>query len=90
MLLKAYSIRDQKGEIFNTPFFKNTHGEAERDFNRAVNDPKTQLNEYPEDFDLWYLGDYDNNKGVLIPLETPQHICKAVSQLPQGIAEKPE
>ena len=31
-MLKAYSIFDDKGEIFNVPFFKTTDGLALRDF----------------------------------------------------------
>ena len=79
MLLKAYSIRDQKSEVFNKPFFSNSHGEAERNFRTAANDDQTTIHRYPEDFDLYYLGDYDDNKGIMKPLDTPQHIAKAVS-----------
>lgn len=78
MILKVYSIRDQKGEIFNTPFFKKTHGEAERDFRSLVGDEKSFVNKYPEDFDLYYLGQYDDNTGKFDPIDTPQHIVKAV------------
>lgn len=81
MELKVYSIRDSKTEIFNTPFFKKTHGEAERDFRTAVNDEKTSLNKYPEDYDLYYLGTYDDNDGKLQALDTPQHVIKAVQCL---------
>lgn len=79
MILKMYSIRDAKAEIFITPFFKKTHGEAERDFQTAVNDSKTTLHKYPEDFDLYYLGEYDDQKGLTQPLDTPQHVAKAIS-----------
>lgn len=75
---KVYSIRDAKGEIFNFPFYKKTHGEAERDFTTLVNDPKSTVFNFPEDFDLYYLGSYDDVSGKLITLDTPQHIVKAV------------
>ncbi len=78
MILKTYSIRDAKAEVYNTPFFKKTHGEAERDFETAVRDSKTTLNKYPEDFDLYYIGEYDDNKGHLKALDTPQHVAKAI------------
>lgn len=73
-----YSIRDQKAECFNTPFFKTTHGEAERDFRVAVNDENTSLNQFPDDFDLYFVGTYDTNTGRLTSLDTPQHVIKAV------------
>lgn len=81
MQLRVYSIRDQKSEVFNTPFYKKSHGEAERDFKTLVNDEKSTVNKYPEDFDLYYLGDYNDNDGKFMPLDTPQHIVKAVQCL---------
>lgn len=79
MQLLAFSIRDSKAEVFYTPFFSKTHGEAERNFRQAVNDEKTTLNKYPEDFDLYYLGKYDDNTGKLESLDTPSHVIKAVN-----------
>lgn len=78
MELKVYSIRDAKAEIFNPPFYKKTHGEAERDFSALVRDEKSMVCKYPEDYDLYYLGTYDDNTGKLDSLDTPQHITKAV------------
>lgn len=81
MTLKIFSIRDQKGDVFNTPFFKKTIGEAERDFRTLVNDGKSMVNQYPDDFDLYWVGEYDDSTGTLKPLDTPQHVIKAVSAL---------
>lgn len=75
---KIYAIRDSKGEVYNTPFYKKTHGEAERDFKTLANDPKSMVFNYPEDFDLYYLGTLDDVSGKLNPIDTPQHIVKAV------------
>lgn len=79
MLLKAYSIRDSKAEVFNLPFFKHTHGEAERDFHQLVNDSQSMPGKYPDDYDLYFLGVYDDKTGKLDFLDTPQHIQKAVA-----------
>ena len=81
MRLKAFSIRDAKAEVFNTPFFQKTHGEAERSFRTGINDQTTSLNKYPEDFDLYYIGEYDDQSGCFIVLDTPQHMVKGVSVL---------
>lgn len=78
MELKVYSIRDQKGEKFNTPFFQNTHGEAERSFRHVANDPQSFVNKYPEDYDLYYIGSYDDQTGLMKPLDTPTHMIKAI------------
>lgn len=79
MILKMYTIRDAKIGAFRAPFFQNTHGEAERSFMTAVNDPQSQLHAYPEDFDLYYLGDYDDQSGTFQGLDTPQHVAKAIT-----------
>ena len=79
MEMKAYSIRDAKAEVFNTPFFNKTHGEAERNFQQLVKDEKSLVSKYPEDYDLYHLGNYDDRTGVFYPLDTPQHITKAIA-----------
>nr|AVQ10164.1 nonstructural protein [Gokushovirinae environmental samples] len=79
MRLKIFTIRDSKGETYNTPFFQKTHGEAERNFRELVKDEKSMVAKYPDDFDLYYLGEYDDTNGNIISLETPQHMVKAVN-----------
>jgi len=78
MEMKAYSIRDAKAEIFNPPFYKKTHGEAERDFTTLCRDEKSQVSKYPEDYDLYWVGSFDDASGKFEALDTPQHIIKAV------------
>lgn len=77
--LKAFTVRDQKAGTYNPPFFKKTHGEAIRDFHTVCNDPQSLINKFPEDFDLYQVGEYDQSLGILIPFDTPQHIEKAIS-----------
>lgn len=78
MVLRMYSVRDSKGEIFNVPFFKKTHGEAERDFHMLANDEKGLVSKFPDDYDLYFIGSYDDQSGKVEALDTPQHILKAV------------
>jgi len=77
MQLKIYSIRDTKSNVFNNPFYKSTHGEAERDFTSVVNDEKSMINKYPADFSLWYLGTYDSDSGRFESLPVPDMIIEA-------------
>lgn len=79
MVLKVYSIRDAKAEVFNTPFYQKTHGEAERSFQQLVNDEKSTVHKFSEDFDLYYLGQYDDQTGKFESLDTPQHMQKAIA-----------
>lgn len=78
MELKMFSIRDTKGDVFHRPFYKNTQAEALRDFATGVNDPKSTMFLYPEDFDLYLVGTYDETNGRLTPSESPKHISKGI------------
>lgn len=78
MIQKMFSIRDGKAETFYPPFFKPSHGEAERDIRTATNDPKSVLSQYPEDFDLYYLGEFDTNTGKFNAKDTPEHLFKLI------------
>lgn len=77
MRLKVFAIRDTKAEVYNTPFYQQSHGEAERNFQTLVNDNKSTVSQYPEDFDLYFLGEYDDNLGTFFT-EPPKHVIKAV------------
>lgn len=79
MELKIYSIRDSKGELYNQPFYQKTHGEAERTFRELTNDEKSMVSKYPDDFDLYFLGSFNDANGTFEVLDTPQHIVKAIS-----------
>jgi hypothetical protein len=79
MQQRMYSIRDAKGEIFHAPFYKKTHGEAERDFTSLVNDQQSMPGKFPDDFDLYFVGTWDDTSGKVQTLDTPQHILKAVN-----------
>lgn len=81
MLLKVYSIRDRKTEMYNTPWFQKSHGEAERSFTSMAMDEKTTINQYPEDYDLYFIGEYNSDTGCLIPLDSPLHVSKAIEIL---------
>jgi len=83
MELKVYSVRDSKGEVYFTPFFNKTHGEAIRNFKALSNDQASMISKYPEDFDLYHLGTYNNVTGQIKPLDTPLHLEKAAHQIQQ-------
>jgi len=75
--MKMFSIRDKKAEGFNTPFFQPTFGLAERAFKDACQDEKSTLAKHPEDFALYYHGEFDQNLGLLKVEDEPKKICDA-------------
>lgn len=79
MTLKIFAIRDSKGSVYNQPWFSRSHGEAERNFQNLVTDQNSMIHKFPEDFDLYHLGEYDDQTGFIKSLDTPQHLTKAVT-----------
>ncbi len=87
---QMYSIYDAKAQIFHPPYFNLTHGEAERTFGQIVNDEKTQISQFPEDFDLYHIGEYNDSTGKMSPNETPKHMLKAIALKRQKPGLTPE
>lgn len=77
-------IRDSKADCYNNPWYTRTLGEAERNFRELVNDKETLVGKYPEDYDLYKIGTYDQKNGTITVLDTPQHVCKGVSLVRQS------
>lgn len=78
MLHKMFAVRDAKAELFSKPILAVTPGEAERAFAESINRPDTIHNNHPQDFDLYQLGEYDDNTGKMFPLPTPLHMVKGI------------
>lgn len=77
MLLKAFSIRDLKVGAYSPPFFQTTIGEAERTFHKLANSKDSTVGQYPEDYELFQVGEYDDQSALLTALAAPQHVIAA-------------
>lgn len=64
--LKVYSVKDVKIGTYKKPFFSGHDEIAKRDFRLAVNDDRTSLYYSPADFELWYLAEFDEDRGIFI------------------------
>ena len=78
MLLFVVSVKDRASDLFNRPFFVPHRNVAVRDFTDEVNRvaADNNLNKHPDDFDLYLLGEFDDNKGEFFNL-TPQVLVRA-------------
>lgn len=76
MILYVFSTRDRAADVFSQPFFSPTKGTAIRSFSDEINrvDVNNMLNKHPDDFDLYYLGTYDDNTG-LFDVERPSQVA---------------
>lgn len=66
MITKMFSVFDSKAGVFATPFFMPTKGMAIRSFMDVSNDESTMLCKHPEDFSLFVIGEFDDEKGVVL------------------------
>jgi len=67
MKLKAFTIYDSKIQSYSPPFFMKHVGEAERAFVDVASNGQSQIFKSPQDFSLIYIGEFDEELGVLIP-----------------------
>lgn len=78
MNLQMYSMHDAATGIFHKPIYQTTEKEALRTFSTTVNQPGSPMFNFPEHYDMYYLGEYDDNTGLMNCLPTPKFIAKAI------------
>lgn len=79
MLLRIYSIRDEKSLSYGTPFFQSTDGLALRAFADLVNDPKSIISKHPEDFSIWFIGTFDDEAAQIVTESERKHLADAIA-----------
>lgn len=66
MKLQIFAIKDRAIAAFMQPFFAPSIGGALRAFQDAMNDGSTPMNKHPDDYDLWHLGEWDDQSGEFV------------------------
>jgi len=79
MMLKAYSIFDNKALVYHPPFFASTHGAAIRSVTDLCNDLNTSVGRHPGDYVLYCVGHYDDSNGSLHPYSPLEHVVDAIA-----------
>ena len=75
MIVQLYAVRDKKTETFMTPVFQQTKGAAIRSFTDAMQSKEqNNLNQHPEDYSLYEVGKWDDQKGVIISQAEPEQL----------------
>ncbi len=74
MKLVLCSVKDRAADAFGRPMFVPSVGVAIRSFSDEVNrkDAENQLYNHPDDFDLYELGEFDDNTGLFALHEQPK------------------
>lgn len=74
--MEFYAVYDKKAMCFFPPFTTENNVQAIRGIDEAVNSSGSVLNRYPDDFALYYLGDFDNKKGKISQKEMNELVCE--------------
>lgn len=71
MRVKLFSIFDTKSRVFLAPFVARSTVDAQRQIAASFKDPQmreTPVGQNPEDFELYTVGDFDDETGVISPV----------------------
>lgn len=66
-MIKIYAIRDRALDAFNRPFFLTADGVAIRSFQDEINNKESEISKHADDYDLYTIGTYDENTGIISP-----------------------
>ena len=69
-----YTVYDIKAQVFMNPMFTFNHEAAIRTFTDCVNQQDHAFYQHPEDYQLFFLGTYDQDTGKITPVG-PEHIA---------------
>jgi hypothetical protein len=75
------TLKDDKLEVYNQPVFIRNKGEAARMMEEMVQDPKSPLSKYPNDFALYEIGTWDEDTGTIQLHENHQYLFRPVDFL---------
>lgn len=80
---KIVSVRDRQADAYNRPIFVPTTGLAIRSFSDEINrvSPDNPMNTHPEDYELFLLGEFDDESAIFENLAHPQLLARAVDVL---------
>jgi len=65
----VFAVFDKKGSIYQSFFFARSVADAIRSFTTAVNDPNTQLNQFPDDFELYKVCEINDDTAIVSNVE---------------------
>ncbi len=80
MRVNIYSIFDTATAVYSPPFYQKSDGEALRTFQDIAKNPETDIGKHPEDYSMFRLGTFDNNKAKY-HIEDKECLCTALEIL---------
>lgn len=86
-MLNLYAIKDVKADTFIALHPMQSDILAQRGLTEALGNQQSDLSRYPEDFQLYQVGEWDSNSAELKSLRTPRFVC-SVFELAQAVRER--
>lgn len=82
MIIHFFSIYDKKAEAFPQPPFPVEHkGHALRAFTDLINDKSSDLGKHPEDYQLFYIGEFHKDSGAFLQNNGATHIIDGLTAI---------
>jgi len=78
MIVKVFSIFDAAAAVYRQPFYASADGEAMRVFYDLSISADHEIGRHPEDFSLWRVAKYDDNKGTFIVDDEKECLVQAM------------
>jgi len=80
MLKKIFSVRDIKVSVYNIPFHSDSEIQAVRTIHAAMaQQPDMLISQFPQDYELFQLGEFEDVTGKITSLDTPKFIINLVA-----------
>jgi len=81
MNYKVFAVYDRIAQIYGVPNFNNSKGSTIRAFTDMVNkaEENNQFYQHPDDFDLYYLGEYNDADGVFTMEDKPELMARGAN-----------
>lgn len=75
MINQVFSVFDTKAKAYMQPFMLPTVGMAIRAFSDSINKEGTEANLHPHDYQLFHLGNFDDQTAHYELFEGPKHLA---------------
>lgn len=70
-----YTLYDVKTHFYHPPVCVINENDAKRTFQTMLNGKVTLFSSYPEDYHVYFLGNYDDHDGTITPSVPPVYVC---------------
>lgn len=89
MVLRMYSVYDKKSQVYHPGQYCHNDPHALRFFSMQFENKDSVMGKYPEDFDIYRVGEFDDSTG-LVKSCTPEYIINVYALLNASNGRKME